>query len=497
VIGIVGVALADFRERSRTFGIFVVVVAALQLGFLFVPDASATYATVNLGGWRGIYNSAWMGATTAMLTVTLLPLAGFFLVRPALYRDVLLSTAELVACAPIGRVRFVLGKFVSDLALLAGVGLLLIVAAVAMQFVRDESRALDVAAYVLPYVLVTLPTCFVVAAGAIVIDSIRQLRGMVGGVVWFVVWNMLLVIPVQLTEARGGIASFDPLGFTTISDALLRGLRAAAPSANLQQSLSVGVVPNVNHPHTYRFDGIPWTWVAVLPRVAWAAAAVVACLLVAPFALDFSAKIVRRRNDERLARLAARLPLPPLGRAELAQAFGIAGTWWALGAIALAVLALVVPGEALARGVAPVIWIWPVGSIAALSVLDARTGFDDVLRATPTPAYVRVLWRCLAALALTVVPIAALAVRYGSVGFTIVTIAFSGVAVGIALGTFTRSPIAFEAFALMAWYLGPVNRVPFFDPANAIRTPLTTIATAFTVGVAALTAATIRSASRN
>jgi len=108
VIGIVGVALADFRERSRTFGIFVVVVAALQLGFLFVPDASATYATVNLGGWRGIYNSAWMGATTAMLTVTLLPLAGFFLVRPALYRDVLLSTAELVACAPIGRVRFVL-----------------------------------------------------------------------------------------------------------------------------------------------------------------------------------------------------------------------------------------------------------------------------------------------------------------------------------------------------------------------------------------------------
>jgi len=167
----VSVALADLRQRTRTFTMFLVVAVALQVGFLLVPDASATYATVNLGGWRGIYNSAWMGTTTAIFTAALLPLAGFFLVRPGLHRDVLLGTHELVVSAPIARVRFVLGKFVSNVVVLAGVALVLVAAAVVMQLVRDESRTIEFAAYAWPYSIVTLPTCALTAACTIVVDG--------------------------------------------------------------------------------------------------------------------------------------------------------------------------------------------------------------------------------------------------------------------------------------------------------------------------------------
>jgi len=102
-----------------------------------------------------------------------------------------------------------------------------------------------------------------------------------------------------------------------------------------------------------------------------------------------------------------RFPVGRLLRSELASAFGTAGPWVLLGSVVLAVLALSLPVVAIARAIAPLVWIWPLGAIAASSVVDSRANLDALLLATPTAAWRRVAARWGACLMLSIVPIAA------------------------------------------------------------------------------------------
>ncbi len=52
---------ADLLERVRRRSFLVVVAATLYAGYWLVPPIDAGYLTVSAGGWRGEYNSAWMG----------------------------------------------------------------------------------------------------------------------------------------------------------------------------------------------------------------------------------------------------------------------------------------------------------------------------------------------------------------------------------------------------------------------------------------------------
>ena len=472
------VARADFRERTRTFTLLVVIAALLQLGYLWVPDASAAYSTVDLGGWRGIYDSAWMGTTTAVLITFILPMFGFFLVRPAFSRDARLGTYEIVAAAPLARSAVVFAKWLSNVALLMAFAAVLTGAAIAMQLLRGEDRNVDITAYLVPLIVAGLPVCALTATAAIVFSAVRPLRGIAGGVAWIFAWEALLATPMLVTHGTS-VAAVDPLGVTALIAALFSGLHGVLPSANTDASIAIGVSDRSTH--VFRFPGVSWTPGMVAVRAAWLAVAAAFAWAVAPFGIAAPRSIAKPRRFAMLpARIASRLPLPRLTRAELAAALGAAGPWWLFGAVGLAVAALLVPAEILARGVAPLIWIWPVGPTAAASVLDARANLDGVLLATATPTWRRIVARWLACVALAGLPIVALALRAGPPGLATIAIACAVAAVAVFAGTLTRSAVAFEVLALCVWYLGPVNRLPLLDPnfANAHAAPATAIAAA-------------------
>ncbi len=106
------IAGADMAERTRRFAFLVTLIVALYGGYLYVPDATAHYATVIIDGYRGIYNSAWMGCMTSdQLSAAFLTLFGFYLVRGAVERDRVLDTGDVVAATPVRNVTFLIGKF--------------------------------------------------------------------------------------------------------------------------------------------------------------------------------------------------------------------------------------------------------------------------------------------------------------------------------------------------------------------------------------------------
>ncbi len=486
---LVAIARADLIERTRTFGILIVVAALLELGYLWVPDRTATYSTVDLAGWRGVYDSSWMGTISAILTVTFLPLFGFFSIRPAQSRDAVLGTYDIVASSPLPRAVVALGKWSSNVALLIAFAALLGVAAIAMQLVRGEDRSIDLLAYVLPFAIVTVPACAITASLAMAITAIPGLRGIVGGIVWFFVWTALLAIPLQI--AGNGAAPLDPLGTTVLTASLFHGLAAAQPHVNIGNDLEIGFSDPSKH--VFRFVGMPWDGAAIVQRALWLLVSIAIAAAVSSFALVRTNPRTRGRFAELPARLVALFPLPPLLHAELCATLGEAGPLWLAGMAVVTIAALVVPAEGLARVVAPLVWIWPIGPIAFATVMDVRANCEDVLRATPTPSWRRALARTTSCFLLAAVPVAALASRDGGAGLAaLLPLAFAAAAVGVAFGALARSPLPFEGIVLIGWYLGAVNRFPPLDPGNATRHPLAALAACASTSVVALAIAAWR-----
>ena len=491
---VAAVALADVRQRTRTFTTLLIVAFALQIGYLFVPDARATYVTVDMGGFRGLYDSNWMGAATALMIVTLFPLAGYFLVRPAMTRDASLGTLDLVLSSPLSRASIVLGKWLSNVAVLAGVAGVTMLAAIVMQLVRSEDRTIDLAAYLLPYLIVVLPACAVTAACVVVFSTIPGMGGILGGVVWFFAWTAMIAVPLAQTDGTHLLAG-EPFGLTAITSSFFASLQAHVGSAvAIKHELAIGSSSSAGV-KTFPFTGIVWTPAVLLYRAGWTVVAALACVAVSPLAFRARPRAPRPRAAV-LTRIVGALPLPRLLHAELLQGVGLAGPWWALGVALLTAGALFASGEASARGFAPLAWVWPIGPIAALSVADVRAGLDGVLLATPTAAWRRVVARWLAAFCLAALPIAALALHDGPAGLSLLAIAAAVAAVGIALGTIARAAAAFEGLALIAWYLGPVNRLPELDPSQAIHAPVAASLTAAAVTLTALAIATYRAGAR-
>src|SRR6185437_12617494 len=165
--GILSIARADAAERMRRFAFLVVVIAALYAGYLYVPDATAKYHTVMIYGHAGIYNSAFYGATIAALTGGFLAMFGFFLVRGAGERDAECGVDGIVAASPVRKATFVVGKWLSNAAVLWTVAGVSYVAAMAMEMLRNHTVAVNLAGYLSPFLFISVPAMAVVAAIAI------------------------------------------------------------------------------------------------------------------------------------------------------------------------------------------------------------------------------------------------------------------------------------------------------------------------------------------
>ena len=68
------VARADFLERVRSYKFLIILALMIVVAYLFAPASGASYVTIDLEGYRGLYNSAWIGASFALLSFSTGPL---------------------------------------------------------------------------------------------------------------------------------------------------------------------------------------------------------------------------------------------------------------------------------------------------------------------------------------------------------------------------------------------------------------------------------------
>ena len=162
---------ADFLERVRRYSFLVTLAATVWLGYLVGIGKLGLW----VGNIRGTFNSAWIGTVIALVVNSFLSLAGFYIVKNAVDRDRQTGVGQILATTRLSKPLYTLGKALSNLAVLGAMLGVLFVAAIVIQLVAGEDRHVDLVQIALPFLLLALPMMALVAAAAVLFETIPGL----------------------------------------------------------------------------------------------------------------------------------------------------------------------------------------------------------------------------------------------------------------------------------------------------------------------------------
>ena len=194
-----------------------------------------------------------------------------------------------------------------------------------MQFVRGEALRLGVWGLLALFLFTTLPTLVLVAAVAVLFETIPFIRGGFGNIAYFVLYIVTIIVSLS--------------GATVIGTSMLQAAHAAFPDRSLDFGVGYTIVEGPIQ--TFRWEGVTWTSDVTLGRLVWVGVALGITLLAALFFDCFDParskpKALRRngivtrvlapfhslrfpRLDLRRFVALPRLPLPPFGQVFLAE----------------------------------------------------------------------------------------------------------------------------------------------------------------------------------
>jgi hypothetical protein len=482
---------ADFLTRVRRTSFLVTLGFAIFLGY----QTFAGRVQMQLDDYRGVYNSAWVGALMGVVTSTFLTLVGFYIVKGSILRDEMTRVGEILAATPMTKSFYTVAKFLGNFAVLAAMVCVMGAAALAMQLMRGEDRALHLWTLLSPLVLYALPAMAFVAALAVLFETLPVLRGGVGNVAWFFLWTGLMVVGVGQSAAHGGAVTpgayfRDFSGMPTLMGQMRATLVQVDPHFHNNFSLSVGGM----RPHKqFLWTGVAWDGAQVAARLTWFAYALAAALLAALFFHRFDP--ARERRLRKLDAVQERAPVLGFAAAkQLAQAdpwtsrltalpassnkhrfFALVAAelrlmlqghrwWWYAVAGALFVACLTAPLSASRGGIILAAWIWPILIWGQMGSREARYATGPLIFSAPHALQRQLPAVWVAGALVTLATGGGLGIRlliardlHGLAGFAVAVCFIPSLA--LALGILTGSSKFFEALYTVSWYTGAAHHL--------------------------------------
>lgn len=293
-------ARADFLERVRRFSFLVVLGVTVVFGYSLIPSSSARYNGFVMYGSRGIYNSAWIGTIIGLSVASMLSLIGFYLVKDAVSRDYRTRVGQIIAATPLSKIGYMIGKWLSNLTVLAAILAILTIIAVVMQLVRGENSSVNIWRLAAPIWGMSLPVMAWVSALAVLFETVPLLRGTLGYIGYIALWGWTLLslsLGSMFDSPADTIPYHDFLGVSaTIADMsrsmVEQGLDISTGTTDIYQPTGGETVEH------FTWSGVGWGFGQMLGRLLWFAGSL-AVVLAAAFPFD--------RFDPARRRLGARV----------------------------------------------------------------------------------------------------------------------------------------------------------------------------------------------
>ena len=136
--------LADFLQRVRSNSFLFVVALMMYATYAILPNTEADYvAGMTMGAHRGLYNSAWIGTVLGIVVSMLASLFAFYLIKNAISRDRQSLVGRIIATTPTSKFTYLLGKWLSNVAVLTALMVVMMFVGIGMQVWRGEDTAVN------------------------------------------------------------------------------------------------------------------------------------------------------------------------------------------------------------------------------------------------------------------------------------------------------------------------------------------------------------------
>ena len=471
-------ARADFLERVRRYSFLIMLGLVVFLGY----QAAIGNIYIQVGEYRGEFNSAWVGSMMAAIASAFLGWFGFYLVKGSVARDRETGVGQIIATTPLTRPLYALGKWLSNFAVLTSMLLILALAGVIIQYLTDESTQIDLIALLTPFLFATLPAMALVAAVAVLFETIGFLSGGFGNIIYFFLFGMVIPLGDTLTKNHPAL---EPLGISLLQRSMGAAAKAVFPDYDGGFMLGSTDVPTKG---TFHWSGVDWTPDIILKRFIIFGLAVVLTLLASLFFDRFDPSRKRPRRTKSSASTSkpqaastSKAPSQPIHLTPLTESqngFAFVKVisselklllkgqrwWWYAGAIGLFVASLFTPVESVRPYVLPFVWIWPILIWSGMGNREIQNNTQQMVFSSAAPLMRQLPASWLAGFIVAILTGSGAALKLLVAGDGVGLLAWISAvlfipSLALALGVWSNNSKVFEVLYVTMWYIGPMNYV--------------------------------------
>ena len=476
-------ARADFLERIRRYSFLVMLGLVVFLGY----QTAIGNLALELGLYRGEFNSAWVGAMMSLIATFFIGWFGFYLVKGSVARDRETGVGQIMATTPLTRPLYLIGKWLSNFAVLMAMVTVLALAAIVIQFLQGENTQIHLFAFLSPFVFIVMPLMALVAAAAVLFESVPFLQGGFGNIIYFFAFISFLPLFMENPTLKQ-YPAFEPTGLGILSSDMGKAVAAIYPEYSGDFSLGGGFVTATR---VFTWNGVHWTPEFILARFSLIALAI---FLIFFAALFFDRFDPSRAKPSRIKPGTTKPDLIPVVNsqanpnvhlshlnkatnhfsffnvfmAEIKLLLKGQRWWWYVVMAGIIIACLVVPPTAVREFALPVAWVWPILLWSALGNREIHNNVQQMTFSSASPLFRQLPAQWLAGFIVTLLvsigAILRLTVDGDMVGLlALLSGAFFIPSLALASGVWSGTSKLFEILYMLIWYLGPMNKIVELD----------------------------------
>ena len=478
-------ARADFLERVRRYSFLVMLGLVVFLGY----QTAIGNIALELGLYRGEFNSAWVGAMMSLIATFFIGWFGFYLVKGSVARDRETGVGQIMATTPLTRPLYLIGKWMSNFGVLMSMVTVLAMGAIVIQFLQGENTQINLFAFLSPFIFIVTPLMALVAAAAVLFEAVSFLQGGFGNIVYF--FAFISFIPLFMENATfKQYPAFEPTGLGILASDMGKAVIAIYPEYNGDFTLGGGFVTATK---VFTWNGVQWTPEIILTRFSLIVLSILLIFFAAIFFDRFDPSRAKPRSVRIKSSVSPSAPeivstsqalsaphLTPLNKAanrfsfftvliaELKLLLKGQRWWWYAIMGGIIVACFVNPIGITREIVLPIAWVWPILIWSAIGNREIHNNVQQMAFSSASPLLRQLPAQWLAGFIVTLLVSIGAIIRFtvngDSVGLlALLSGAFFIPSLALACGVWSGTSKLFEILYMLIWYLGPMNKLTALD----------------------------------
>lgn len=255
-----------YLRQIRSYSFLITIAISLLVSYTFIPAPDAPYVTIHANNYIGIYNSAWIGYITAVMSSIFISLFGFYLINSSIKKDNDSKVGTLIAATPISNFYYLIGKVCSNfLILLTITGVSILTSMFLFGIYHEPGLSLELSQFIIPYTVVTFPSIFVISCIAVILETLFGSKTSLLNVFFLVLFITMIT---NTPETENGFS-----GDLTGTKLIIHQIKEQVQSITQTDitSLAIGYIVKSDNTtlESFTFSGIHFPKYYLISRVLW------------------------------------------------------------------------------------------------------------------------------------------------------------------------------------------------------------------------------------